>query len=142
MDNLSADKIHTIVSEAIVCQLGNIEALPKSAQVKITSIYKVFFTAYLDIFRMKSRHEEVKYESIENLDAEVLQYMQHFFSDYQHIFRQFNVLNRKVRAILAIDQDRYPEEYQAHLKSLLSDNHDFNDESILKKIIELPWTNH
>jgi uracil DNA glycosylase len=91
---------------------------------------------------MKSRHEEVKYESIENLDAEVLQYMQHFFSDYQHIFRQFNVLNRKVRAILAIDQDRYPEEYQAHLKSLLSDNHDFNDESILKKIIELPWTNH
>jgi hypothetical protein len=142
MVNSRADKIRKIVSEAIAHRLGDIGALPEVAQDIIRSAYQAFFTAYLEILRIKSRHEKVEFEDLENLDAEVLEYMQHFFSDYQRIFRQFNVLNRQARTILTINREKYPQEYQEHLKALLSDNHEFNNESIFKEILQLAQTDH
>ena len=67
--------------------------------------------------------------------------MQHCFSDYQHLFRQFEVLNRRVRALLPIDGERFPFEFQAYVDALLSDRPVFPSESILEEILETSQSN-
>ena len=133
--------IHALVSEAITSRLGDISALPQAVQSKVQSVYHAFFTAYLGICRLKSPQTTVERVDVNDLDPEVLAHMQHCFSDYQHLFRQFEVLNRRVRALLPIDGARFPFEFQAYVDDLLSDRPVFPSESILEEILETSQSN-
>jgi hypothetical protein len=128
----------SVVSEAIAFRLGDISGLPEIAKAKIKSVYQTFFSAYLEIFRLKRSDKGVESPDLENLDADVLAYMRHFFSDYQHIYRQFDALNWRMQAIQRIDQKKFPQEFQAHIKDLISDTRHFDDESVLNEIKEIP----
>ena len=136
MSDREIKSIHALVSEAITSHLGDISALPQAVQSKVQSVYHAFFTAYLGICRLKRPQTTVEREDVNDLDPEVLDCMQHCFSDYQHLFRQFEVLNRRVRALLPIDRERFPVEFQAHVDDLLSDRPVFPSESILEEILE------
>lgn len=83
----------------------------------------------------------VEREAVNDLEPEVLDCMQHCFSDYQHLFCQFEVLNRRVRALLPIDGERLPLEFQACVDDLLSDLPVFPSESILEEILETSQSN-
>jgi len=133
--------IHALVSEAITSHLGDISALPQAVQSKVQSVYHAFFTAYLGICRLKRPQMTVGRKVFNDLDPEALDCMQHCFSDYQHLFRQFEVLNRRVRALLAIDGERFPFEFQACVGDLLSDLPVFHSESILEEILETSQSN-
>jgi hypothetical protein len=133
--------IHALVSEAITSRLGDISALPQAVQSKVQSVYHAFFTAYLGICRLKSPQTTVERVDVNDLDPEVLDCMQHCFSDYQHLFRQFEVLNRRVRALLPIDGERFSFEFQAYVDDLLSDRPHFPSESILEEILETSQSN-
>jgi hypothetical protein len=133
--------IHAVASEAITSHLGDIGALPEAVQSKVQSVYHAFFTAYLGICQLKRPPMTVEREDVNDPDPEVLDYMQHCFSDYQHLFRQFEVLNRRVRALLPIDRERLPFEFQAYVEDLLSDRPVFPSESILEEILETSQRN-
>lgn len=134
-------KIHSLVSEAITSHLGDISALPQAVQSKVQSVYHVFFTAYLGICQLKRPQMTVEREVVNDLDSEVLDCMQHCFSDYQHLFRQFEALNGRVRALLPIDVEKFPFEFQAYVDDLLSDRPVFPSESILEEILETSQSN-
>ena len=136
MSDCETRGIHAFGSEAITSHLGDISALPEAVQSKIQSVYHAFFTAYLGICQLKRPQMTVEREDVNDLDPEVLDCMQHCFSDYQHLFRQFEVLNRRVRALLHIDGGRFPFEFQACVDDLLSDRPVFPSESILEEILE------
>ena len=121
MSDRETKSIQAVVSEAITSRLGDISGLPQAVQSEIQSVYHAFFTAYLGICRLKSPQTTVERVDVNDLDPEVLAHMQHCFSDYQHLFRQFEVLNRRVRALLPIDGERFPMEYQASVDDLLCD---------------------
>ena len=133
--------IDALVSEAITSHLGDISALPQAVRSKVQSVYHAFFTVYLGICWLKRPQLAVEREVVNDLDPEVLDGMQHCFSDYQHLFRQFEVLNRRVRALLAIDGERFPFEFQACVDDLLSDLPVFPSESILEEILETSQSN-
>jgi hypothetical protein len=141
MSDRETKRIHALVSETIISFLGDISALPQAVQSKVQSVYHAFFTAYLGICRLKRPRMTVETEIVNDLDPEVLDCMQHCFSDYQHLFRQFEVLNPRVRALLPIDGERYPLEFQASVDDLLSDRPVFPSESILEEILETTQSN-
>jgi len=141
MSDCETKSIQAVVSEAITHHLGDISALPEAVQSKIQSVYHAFFTAYLGICQLKRPQMTVEREDVNDLDPEVLDCMQHCFSDYQHLFRQFEVLNRRVRALLPIDGARFPFEFQAYVDDLLSDRPVFPSESILEEILETSPSN-
>ena len=141
MSDCETRGIHAFGSEAITSHLGDISALPEAVQSKVQSVYHAFFTAYLGICRLKRPQMTVEREVVNDLDPEVLDCMQHCFSDYQHLFRQFEVLNRRVRALLPIDGERFPFEFQACVDDLLSDRPVFPSESILEEILETSQSN-
>jgi hypothetical protein len=136
MSDREIESIQALVSEAITSHLGDISALPQAVQSKVQRLYHAFFAAYLGICRLTRPQMTVEKEVVDNLDPEVLDCMQHCLSDYQHLFRQFEVLNGRVRALLHIDGDRFPYEFQACVDYLLSDSPVFPSESILEEILE------
>lgn len=120
MSDPETKSIQAVVSEAITSHLGDISALPQAVQSKVESVYHAFFTSYLGICQMKRPQMTAERVDVNELHPEVLDCMQHCFSDYQHLFRQFEVFNRQVRALLPIDGERFPMEYQAYVDDLLS----------------------
>ena len=141
MSDRETKSIHAVVSEAITIHLGDISELPEAVQSKVRSVYHAFFTDYLGICQLKRPQMTVEREDVNDLDPEVLDCMQHCFSDYQHLFRQFEVLNRRVRALLPIDGARFPSEFQTCVDDLLSDHPVFPSESILEEILETSPSN-
>lgn len=141
MSDRETKSIDALVSVAITSHLGDINALPQAVQSKVQGVYREFFTAYLGVSRLKRPQMTVEREVVSDLDPEILDGMQHCFSDYQHLFRQFEVLNRRVRALLAIDGERFPFEFQAYVDDLLSDRPVFPSESILEEVLEPSQSN-
>ena len=141
MSDRETKSIHALVSEAITSHLGDISAMPQAVQFTVQSVYHAFFTAYLRICQLKRPQMTVEREVVNDLDPEVLDCMQHCFSDYQHLFRQFEALNGRVRALLPIDVERFPFEFQAYVDDLLSDRPVFPSESILEGILETSQSN-
>lgn len=141
MSDRETKSIHALASEAITGHLGDISGLPQAVQSKVQSDYCEFLTAYLGIFRLKSPQMTVEIEVVDDLDPEILDCMQHCFSDYQHLFRQFEVLNRRAQALLYIDGERFPFEFQACVDDLLSDLPVFPSESVLEEILETTQSN-
>jgi hypothetical protein len=141
MSDRETKSIHGLVSEAITSHLGDISVLPQTVQSKVESVYHAFFTSYLGICQQKRPQMTVERVDVNDLDPEVLDCMQHCFSDYQHLFRQFEVLNRRVRALLPIDRERFPFEFETCVDDLLSDHPVFPSESILEEILETSQSN-
>lgn len=142
MSDGQTNNIQAIVSEALASHLGDLRSLPEAVQSKIQSTYHAFFTAYLGICQLKRPQVIFKREDLNDLDPEVLDCMQHCFSDYQHLFRQFEALNHRARTLLAIDGERYPDEFRVYVDELLSDNPVLPSESILEQILETSQSNY
>jgi hypothetical protein len=131
------DDIDSMVSAAIACHLGDIGTLPEAVRTRIRSVYQPFFTAYAKISRLKEPRQAPETDPAA-LDPDVLAYMRHFFSDYQHIFRRFRDLNRRAQALLQIDREKYPEEFRRRSEALLDDSGRPGDSAILEEILTPP----
>jgi hypothetical protein len=120
MNNMDMETIENIIPAAIDYHLGNITNLPESAQIKIHNIYKVFYSAYLNIAKLKGLPEHTATDDLIELDGELIEYMRHFFSDYQIIYREFVSLNRQVRELMQIDQQHNPQRFEEGLNTLVT----------------------
>ena len=112
--------ITLIVTEAIASLLGDISELPEASRARIRDIYTAFFSAYFDIARLKGFRRFAALRDPRKLDPEIVEYMRHFFSDYQHIYREFNDLNRRVVALLEMDRERFPARFERQAEQLVA----------------------
>jgi hypothetical protein len=127
--------LENVVSTAIATRLGDLDYLPEDVHLRIQSIYKEFFNAYMNIARMKADEATTRQLDPVNLDPEILTYMQHFFSDYQHIYRRFRYFERIAKSLLRIDRHKFPAEYETHLNLLFSEQQESENRSILQKLL-------
>lgn len=130
-----SEDIDAIVVNAIAFRLGNIDSLPEIARSKIGSVYRAFYIAYLDIAKLKGVPSDVLRYA--DLDLEIIEYMQHFFSDYQHLYREFIALNYYARTLMEIDRHRNPESFKEGLNTLVAGTCEPGSEPILEGLLTL-----
>ena len=104
---------------AIEARLGDISNLPDSLVDHISRIYSKFIGAYLNMLRQKEHKPADWYPEKWSVDPELADEMRHFFSDYQHITRQFYTLNAKMDRLTGIDKDRQPNLYRHTIEDIL-----------------------
>ena len=129
--------IDPIVTAAIDAYLGDISSLPRAVKIRIVEVYQVFFAAYLNIGRLKGVSGDHVLDNISALDQDLLDYMQHFFSDYQDLYHSFFGLNRLARELLKIDGAKYPKKFHEQIDALLAGQKESRDELVFKQL----WSN-
>jgi len=68
------------------------------------------------------------------MDVDLIHYMQHFFSDYQDIYRGFIDLNRHAKELMQIDGIRHPKQFSEQVSNLLAGRKLFNDEHVFNQL--------
>jgi len=126
--------IDSIVAKAIEAYVGDVSSLPRPARTRIFEVYQTFFKAYLNIGKIKGISKQEVVEKIVELDQELIDYMQHFFSDYQPIYRSFISLNRLARELLELDGTKYPQRYKEKVDALISGQKQFRDELVFNQL--------
>ena len=122
------------LTRAIENDLGPIEDLPEKAKSKIWAVYRAFYNAYHEIAKLKGskKHDTDLFES--GLDNEILEYMKHFFSDYQTIYRQFKQMRRNAKELLSVDRQVYPARYRELIDSLYTGRDPSQNQKVLEVI--------
>jgi hypothetical protein len=126
--------IDPIVMAAISEHLGDISYLPNGIKTRIDETYKAFFTAYLNIGRIEGISENEAIDKIASLDQDLIDYMQHFFSDYQDLYHDFINLNRHAKELLQIDRIRHPKKFDEKVDDLIAGRKQFNDDFVFNQL--------
>ncbi len=126
-----------VVEDAIKARLGNIDGLPDAARQKIRQVYQAFYDAYLKIadFKKASASKDTGKTDAIGFDPDIIEYMQHFFSDYQSIYRDFKFTNHYARALIQAEQNKNSESFERQLNALISGKNDFTEASVMDKIL-------
>ena len=126
--------VDSIVKEAIAEYLGDISSFPSTVRYKIIEVYQEFFTAYLNLGRIKGISKNEAMEKIAELDQDLIDYMQHFFSDYQDLYRSFVGLNRHAKELLLINRIRHPKKFDEKVDDLIAGRKQFNDDFVFNQL--------
>ena len=115
--------LEKLCRQAIEHRLGNISGLPEDLVVHVLKIYRQFVSCYLNILRQSERKPADWMPESLSIDPELTDGMRHFFSDYQHITREFYSLNQKMDCLQEIDKDNQPNLYRQTIDSILKHDH-------------------
>ena len=126
--------IESIVRAAIAIYLGDISSLPRAVKNRIFEVYRAFFMAYLNIGRVKGISENDVLDKITEMDEDLIHYMQHFFSDYQDIYRGFIDLNRNAKELMQIDSIIHVKQFNEQVDNLLAGRKLFTDEHVFNQL--------
>ena len=126
--------IDSIVTAAIELYLGDISLIPRAVKNRIFEVYQAFFAAYLNIGRIKGISENEALENIAEMDEDLINYMRHFFSDYQDLYRGFMDLNRHAKELMQIDSIKHPRQFNEQVDNLLSGRNLFNDDHVFNQL--------
>jgi hypothetical protein len=108
------------VHGAIAQRLGDISDLPEVVRRAVYGAYLDFIAGYLDAIRQKEKRGADWFPSSFSLDGEVIEGMGHFFSDYQHITREFNRINRHLDRLKKLDPARQSRLFQQSVDEMLA----------------------
>ncbi len=122
-----------LIDNMIKSEIGDIEQLPQQVVSRIRDVYTEFVPVYVEMIRIKKNHPIGWQPTDLTADAEMLEDMLHFFSDYQHITRAYKRLNRHVKGLLALDKQAYPHRYDECVENIVSGN---KKHSLMNSIIE------
>jgi hypothetical protein len=64
--------------------------------------------------------------------------MKHFFSDYQHIWREFDEVDRAARTLMDATGSHSTQEYTSRLEALISDGKGPEGENVWEAVLEGP----
>ena len=112
------DEASVLACKAIEHFIGDTSKLPGDAQADIFRIYNAFFRAYRAVADQKPQFKKTQARDGFKLDEEILEYMQHFFSDYQKLYRRFKTINRHASMLMQIDPSKDPQRYSDQLQKL------------------------
>jgi len=104
---------------AIKQNLGDLSGLPNELVDCVFRVYGEFMTCYLNVLRQKEDRPADWIPPTVSIDAELTDQMRHFFSDYQHITRDFYKLNQDMNRLQAIDRDSHLELYQLAIDEII-----------------------
>ena len=124
-----------LLSKAIDYHIGDIRNIPEIAQCEIRRVYRDFFSAYRKIASQVPMRKNADILKDYRLYPEVIEYMQHFFSDYQALYRSFTLLNRNAEALLKIDREADPEAFREQIKLLLAGKIDLAENEVLSVLM-------
>ncbi len=112
-------QLDRITIGALLSDMGDIRVWPEKFTVAVLQVYRQFIEAYLNILRQQEHKAPDWFPACLSIDPELADGMRHFYSDYQHITKQFFVLNRKIDQLMAIDRDSQPNLYQEGIKEIM-----------------------
>jgi hypothetical protein len=104
---------------AIERRLGDISGLPEKVRKVVLKGYLEFIFSYLNMLRQKENRPADWIPETLSLDPELADGMRHFFSDYQHITREFNRINYEMDRLRALDNIRQSRLYQQAIADFL-----------------------
>ena len=93
--------------------------LPQEILYRIFRVYKDFFSGYLNFLRQRERQPSEWMPKAVAVDDELVDQMRHFFSDYQHIVKRYDRVNRKLAELSRIDRLRQPQVYDLVVNDIL-----------------------
>jgi hypothetical protein len=99
--------------------LGDISGLPEKLVEYVWLVYREFISSYLNILRQSEKKPADWTPETLVIESELTDGMRHFFSDYQHIAREFNRLNLKMDRLQEIDKDSQGNLYQHTIENIL-----------------------
>ena len=106
--------------EAIIAKrLGDISNLPNRLVKHVFQVYGDFIAAYLNVLRQKEGKALDWFPESLSIDPALGDEMRHFFSDYQHITKDFLTLNKRIDELQKIDKDKQPNLYAHMVASIL-----------------------
>ena len=113
------NKLEKLCSAAIDRRLGDISGLPLELMEYVSQVYREFIASYLNILRQRDNKPADWVPDSLIIEAEVSDGMRHFFSDYQHITREFYKLNQKMDRLQQIDQNSQQHLFQHAIDEIL-----------------------
>ena len=117
---LNEESLNRIVENAIESEIGQIDPLPPHVVARLKEVYGAFLSGYVEIIRLKENHpKEWQPEKIA-IDPDVVEEMLHFFSDYQHLTRDFREINKKVKNLLKLNREDDPRHFDACVEEIVS----------------------
>jgi hypothetical protein len=106
-------------NDTIERRLGDISGLPKEFVAYVWKVYRDFIAGYLNTLRQKENKPADWTPETLLIDSELADGMQHFFSDDQHITKEFYRLNQKMDQLREIDKDKQHNLYQHTIDDIL-----------------------
>ena len=122
-----------LIKNIINSAFGPTEQLPLEVLNRIQEVYTRFIPAYVEIIRIKENLPSSWQPERLSIDAEIVEDMMHFFSDYQHIARDFKTVNDRVNALLRLDRQKNPKQYDEWLDHIVSKT---SQKKIMSSIVE------
>lgn len=95
-----------LVEASVAERLGDISGLPEEVIKKVYGVYGNFIAGYVNMIIQKEKRAPEWLPDSLSLDSEVVDGMRHFFSDYQHLTREFSRINQQLDELKKIDPDR------------------------------------
>ena len=111
--------LEKLCKAAIERRWGDLSGLPKELGEHIVKVYREFISCYLNMLRQRENKPTDWTPETLSIEPELTDGMRHFFSDYQHIAKEFNRLNLKMDRLQEIDKDRQGNLYQHTIDDIL-----------------------
>ena len=111
--------LEKLYKQAIKKHLGDISTLSMELTDYVKKVYLDFITVYLNALRQKENKPIDWFPRTWSIDLELVDDMRHFFSDSQHITKEFFSLNTKIELLGEIDKDSQPNLYQHTIEDIL-----------------------
>lgn len=111
--------LEKLCSAAIERRLGDISEHPAELVTYVRKVYREFIAGYLNMLRQKKNKPIDWTPETLSFDTELTDGMRHFFSDYQHITREFSGMNQKMERLLEIEKEHQPKLYQHAIDDIL-----------------------
>ena len=117
--NNQIDSLEKCVGAAIKKHIGDISRLPEQLVDHIKRVYNEFVTVYLHVLRQKENKPIYWFPQAWSVDPDLADQMRHFFSDHQHITKEFFTLNAKIEQLSEIDRGSQPNLYRQAIDDIL-----------------------
>jgi hypothetical protein len=111
--------LEKLCNAVIERRLGDISGLPKELVAYVLKVYREFISGYLNVLRQRENKPTDWTPETLVIESELTDGMRHFFSDYQHIAREFNRLNQKMDRLQEIDKNSQDNLYQHAIENIL-----------------------
>lgn len=111
--------LEKLYKEAIKKHLVDISTLPLELRDYVKQVYLEFIKVYLNALRQKRNKPRDWFPQTWSIDLELADDMRHFFSDSQHITKEFFILNTKIDRLTEIDKERQPNLYRHAIGEIL-----------------------
>lgn len=113
------NNLEKLLRAAIKKSLGDISTLPEELTDYVKQVYLDFITVYLNALRQKENKSSDWFPQTWSIDLVLADDMRHFFSDSQHITKEFFILNTKIDRLAEIDKERQPNLYRHAIGEIL-----------------------